>query len=548
LPLAALQLKLQRRKRQDRNDAMSTVADLLVRRLRDYGVGDVFGYPGGQLTPIYDALYREPALRHRLARHEQAAAFMADGYARSTGRPGVCLAVCGPGVFNAATPLSSAFTDSIPVLCISGQVPSNGLGLRSGYYHENAQLEACATLTKWRARVEQPDHIIARLDQAWAALTSGRPGPALLEIPVDVLRTEVSIDPWPPLTAAPKQFPRPEEVDGLAKLIAEWKRPLLMAGGGVVAAGAESLIAQLAERLGAPVFHTPNGKCALPSAHGLAAGLPWSRATSDASDMSSYLSPLFAAADGLLAVGCRFTQLSTASWALKPPASLAQIDIDPAEIGRHYPVTVGVVADAAVALQTLLAALPSGRRQPWTALPTRERWYLPGADILGAMRHILPSDGILVADVTRLAYILMAEFPLDQPRTFLHPAGAVAMGYGIPAALGAKAAFPQRKVVAVVGDGCFLMSGMELASAKQENRPIVVVLINDSCLTLIKATQERRYAGRTIAVDLHNPDFGQFARAFGVRYWLCEGERDFERCFRSALDCDEVALVELRLK
>jgi acetolactate synthase-1/2/3 large subunit len=173
---------------------------------------------------------------------------------------------------------------------------------------------------------------------------------------------------------------------------------------------------------------------------------------------------------------------------------------------------------------------------------------LPGADILAGMRRVLPADGILVADVTRLAYILMAEFALDHPRTFLHPAGAVAMGYGIPAALGAKAAFPGRKVVAVVGDGCFMMSGMELASAKQENLAIVVVLINDNCLTLIKATQERRYAGRYIAVDLHNPDFGQFAQAFGVRYWRSDGDADFERCFQAALDCDEVALVELRLK
>ncbi len=264
--------------------------------------------------------------------------------------------------------------------------------------------------------------------------------------------------------------------------------------------------------------------------------------------MSSYLSPLFAAADGMLAIGCRFTQLSTASWALRPPASLAQIDIDPAEIGRHYPVTLGVAADAALALNELLATLPAENRPPWAKPPPRERWYLPGADILAALRRVLPADGILVADVTRLAYILMAEFPLDHPRTFLHPAGAVAMGYGIPAALGAKVAFPGRKVIAVVGDGCFLMSGMELASAKQEGLPIVVVLINDNCLTLIKATQERRYAGRTIAVDLHNPDFGKFAEAFGVRYWLADGEKHFERCFRSALECDDVALVELRIK
>src|SRR4051794_33002925 len=155
-------------------DLPHTGADLLVRRLRDYGVRHVFGYPGGQLTPLYDAMYREPALRHRLARDEQAAAFMADGYARATGRPGVCLAVCGPGVFNAATALATSHTDSVPVLLLSGQVPTRGLGLRSGYYHENDQLSACTTFTKWRARVERPDQLLEVMDHAWAALTTGR--------------------------------------------------------------------------------------------------------------------------------------------------------------------------------------------------------------------------------------------------------------------------------------------------------------------------------------------------------------------------------------
>jgi acetolactate synthase-1/2/3 large subunit len=541
---------------------MPTVADLLVRRLNEYGVRDLFGYPGGQLTPIYDALYRAGSPRHRLARDEQAAAFMADGYARSTGRPGVCLAVCGPGVLNAATPLASAFTDSIPLLLISGQVPTKGLGLRSGYYHENDQLKACETFTKWQKRIERPEEAINVLDLAWHLTTAARPGPVLVEVPLDVLRAEVAMEPWPPpAQIEPLEHPRPhsKELQKLIEVVASWKRPLILAGGGVVASGAESLVVQLAERLGAPVFHTPNGKCAIPSSHPLAAGLTWSRATSDASDMGRFLSPLFAEADGLLAIGCRFSQLATASWALRPPASLAQIDINRAEIGRHYPVAAPVCGDAATILGIILgnwepertvglAKLPSESRPPWMTLTKPDRWFLPGADILGAMRRALPEDGIVVADVTRMAYILMAEFPLNHPRTFLHPAGAVAMGYGIPAALGAKAAFPERKVMAVVGDGCFMMSGMELATAKQEQLPIVVVLINDRCLTLIKATQQRRYAERYIAVDLHNPDFGQFAKAFGARYWLCEDETKFESCFQAALACDDVALVEVRIK
>jgi thiamine pyrophosphate-dependent acetolactate synthase large subunit-like protein len=523
-------------------------ADLLVRRLREHGVREVFGYPGGQLTPLYDALYREPAIRHFLARHEQAAAFMADGHARATGRPGVCLAVCGPGVFNAATPLSAAFTDSIPVLLLSGQVPAAGRGLRTGYYHENDQLSACATLTKARFRAECTDQLIPLLDAAWAALTSGRPGPVLYEIPLDVLRAEAPAEPWPalPPRAAPPA-PAANEVEALARLVSGWKRPLLLAGGGVLSANASPLLVRLAERLGSPVFHTAMGKGAFPASHPFAAGMPWYRATSDLTGMASFFSPLFAQADGLLALGCRFTQMATGSWTLPLPPSLAQIDVDPEEIGRHYPVQRGLVADLHVALDALLQTLPAGRREPWTEMPPRpEPWGLPGVDLAGCLRRVLPPDTILAADVTRLAYVLMTELPLEQPRTFLHPAGAVAMGYALPAALGAKAAWPRRPVVAIAGDGGFLMSGLELATAVQERLPVVVVLVNDNSLTLIRATQARRYAGRFIGVDLHNPDFGRFAAAFGVEYRRADDEDSFEAALRDTLAMGRPAVVEVR--
>jgi len=523
-------------------------ADLLVRRLVEHGVTQVFGYPGGQLTPVYDALARTPAVRHYLARHEQAAAFMADGYARATGRPGLCLAVCGPGVFNTATPLTTAFTDSTPLLVISGQVPSRGRGLRTGYYHENDQLSACATLTKARFHVERIEQLVPQLDEAWQALTTGRPGPVLFEVPLDILRAEVPIDTWPSLPAPPVP-PAPElrDSEALAHMVRGWQRPLLLAGGGVVSAGAEKELLQVAERLGAPVFHTAMGKAAFPGSHPLAAGLPWHQATSDLTGMESCFSPLFDQADGLLALGCRFTQLATGSWALRPPPSLAQIDIDRAEIGRHYPVQMGIQADVRLTLRGLLAQLPPGDRTPWTVPPPRPpHWRLPGVELLSVLRHVLPRDAILSVDVTRLGYILMADFPLDQLRTFLHPAGAVSMGFAIPAALGAKAAWPRRTVVAVVGDGGFLMSGMELATAVQESLPIVIVLVNDFSLTLIRSTQQRRYAERYIAVDLRNPDFGLFAQAFGVSFARADSDSAFEVALRAALEHEETTVIEVR--
>jgi acetolactate synthase-1/2/3 large subunit len=530
-------------------DQPLTGADLVVRRLRAHGVRQVFGYPGGQLTPLYDALHRDGTIRHILARDEQAAAFMADGFARVTGRPGVALAVCGPGVNNAVTPLATAFTDSIPFLLLSGQIPRAGVGLRSGYYHENDQRSLCATCTKATLRVEQWQEIAPQLDRAFHLMREGRPGPVLLEIPVDVQRQEAPASADPALPAPPVPVaPAPGYVKSLAEMLAAWKKPLILAGGGVVSAGAEAALRALAERLGAPVLHTAMGKCAIASDHPLAAGMPWRRATSDLSAMEKNFSPLFAEADGLLAVGCRFTQLTTGTWTLKPPACLVQIDVDAYELGHHYPVNLKVQGDARVILERLLALLPDEPRAPWAPpRPPPEPWQLPGIDLVTPLRRALPRDGILIADITRLAYVLMVEFPVYEPRTFLHPAGYVSMGYGIPAALGARAAFPGRPIVAVVGDGCFLMSGMELATAVQEKLPVVVVLINDGSLTLIKAIQQRRYQERYLGVDLLNPDFALLARAFGVQHQAVSDENAFESALRTALSREQTALLEVRL-
>jgi acetolactate synthase-1/2/3 large subunit len=226
---------------------------------------------------------------------------------------------------------------------------------------------------------------------------------------------------------------------------------------------------------------------------------------------------------------------------------LAQIDIDPEEIGRHYTVKLGVVADARETLRTLLAQLPPAPRPPWAKIPPHDPWLLAGMDLTGAVRRALPRDAVVVADVTQMAYRMLVEFPVYLPRTFLHPSAAVSMGYALPAALGAKAALPERTVVAVMGDGGFQMTAMELATAVQERLPVVVVLMNDNGLTLIKAIQRGKYAGRYLGVDLRNPDFGTFAQAFGVRYWAATTAEELERHLREAVATGEPGLVEMRL-
>jgi thiamine pyrophosphate-dependent acetolactate synthase large subunit-like protein len=307
----------------------------------------------------------------------------------------------------------------------------------------------------------------------------------------------------------------------------------------------EPLLLQLAERLHAPVFHSLMGKGAIPGDHPLCAGLPWHQATSDISNMKPFISTLFAEADGLLALGCRFSQVSTAGWKVPVPADLVQIDVDKSELGRHYPVSMGVHADVNQALRMLLGALPVEPRKAWAELPEQPKWRLPGIDLLEPMRRLLPRDAIVVADVTRLAYIMLAQFPVYEPRTFLHPAGFIPMGFGLPAALGAKAACPERTVVAVLGDGGFQMCALELASAMQEKLNVVVVLVNDNALSLIRSIQERKFNSRFLGTDLENPDFGQLTRAFGANHWRVDNDADFERALQAALAPERTGVVEV---
>jgi acetolactate synthase-1/2/3 large subunit len=522
-----------------------TVAAALVQQLAALGARHVFGYPGGQLTPIYDALIDEPRIRHFLARHEQAAGFMADGYARASGRAGVFLAVCGPGVYNAATALATSLTDSVPVLCISGQVPTKGAGLRSGYYHENEQEAAARSFCKAVVRAESPATAARMLCRAWEAATTGRPGPVLFEAPVDVLRAESheGLVAWAP---PPPPAPPVEEVERAVKLIRAWRRPLILAGGGVVASGAEGELEELASRLGAPIHHTANGKCAASGGHPLNVGLTWSEATSDLSGMGPFLSPLFEQADGLLAVGCRFTQLATGSWLLRPPP-IVQIDIDAAEVGRHYPVEAAVISDARLALREVLARLDGPAAPPWHQRPSHRPWLLEGMDVVGAIQRVLPADAVVCADVTRLAYQAMARLRLTGRRGLLHPAGSVAMGYALPAALGARVAFPSRPVLALCGDGGFQMSGLELGTMVQEGLPVVTLVVNDACLSLIKASQDRHYSGRHLGVDLRGPDYSRFADSYGTRSWSCRDEESLSSCLADAFRKGEGGLVELRL-
>src|SRR2546425_9289963 len=537
-----------------------TGGQLIVECLVQYGVEVIFGMPGAHTMPIYDALYRHPRIQHILVRHEESAALMADGYARATGKVGVCCVTTGPGVTNAATGLGVAHGDSIPVLLISSQVHSEAAKRRRGLFHAVDQLALTKPITKWNARADTAEQIPQVIAEAFRMLTNGRRGAGHVEVPLNILQQEVDV------RSSKFEVNSSESNSGLrtqnsefqraAKLLAEARRPLILAGGGVIAAEAWAELVEIAEVLQAPVLMSPMGQGVIPADHPLCGGVTFTWVTADLQNMEKSISPLSSMADAALAVGFRFSQLATINYTLPVPKSLVQIDVDSAEIGANYPVKVGIPSDAKTALRQLRDALLAeglrpGVRASWMPDSARPQKRIdvgpasrPPAD-WWELRQVLQRDAIVAADIARSGYALGGQFPVYEPRTFMHSASFIAMGHAFPAALGAKVAFPGRQVVSVSGDGCFMMTGQELATAVQHGINVVAIVINDRCLTGIAALQDVHYDGRRIAVRLVNPDFVRFAESFGALGLRVEQPKEFRPALRKALEAATPSLIEI---
>jgi acetolactate synthase-1/2/3 large subunit len=534
-----------------------TGGQLIIECLARHGVEVVFGIPGAHTMAIYDALHRHPKIKHILVRHEQSAALMADGYARATGKLGVCCVTTGPGVTNAATGLAVAHFDSIPVLIISSQVHSEAAQKRRGLFHAMDQLALTKPITKWNGRADHPNQIPQMMAEAIRVLTTGRRGAGHLEVPLDVLQQECSlaasgvelntVDDRTPFTNAAADIQR------AAHLMRNAVRPVIFAGGGVLAAEAWQELAEVAELLQAPVLTSPMGKGAIPADHPLYGGMTFTWVTADLQNMEKSISPLAGMADAALAVGFRFSQLATVNYTLPVPKILVQIDIDPNEIGGNYPVAVGIRSDAKSALRQLRDALKADGRTPssWMTESMRPQNQIdvgpasrPPVDWWD-LREALNHDAIVAADITRSGYALVGQFPVYQPRTFMHSASFIAMGHAFPAALGAKTAFPERQVVSVSGDGCFLMTGQELATAVQHSINVVAIVINDRCLTGIAALQDSHYGGRRTAVDLINPDFVHLAESFGAVGLRVRNPEEFTPALEKALRANKPVVIEI---
>jgi acetolactate synthase-1/2/3 large subunit len=526
-----------------------TGGEMVVEALRAEGVRHVFGIPGVHNLAVYDALLRQSAITHVLARHEQGAAFMADGYARASGRPGIVLVTTGPGATNALTPLVEAYASSIPVVVIMSDIASPLVGKDLGALHEVPnQIDCFRPVCRFAEAVTELRDIPAAIAGGFDLLRSGRPGPVAISIPNDLLaaRGDVPVRPGgggrPPCHVA--------EAAEAARRLRAAARPLIIAGGGVVAAGAEAELRTLARRLGAPVITTVMGRGSIserdPLWHGV---LPNKRATE----------PAIRAADVVFAVGCRFAHRSTQGLLLNlsfaPEQTLIHLDLDPAVIGRLFKPQLALVGDARDGLARILAALGDGPAKAgwdraWLAKlrGAASPLYTPAlAAFMDTLRGALPDDAIVVSDQTGVNYWMEWRLPVYGPRTFLYPIGSATLGYGLPAAIGAKIAQPGTPVVAVIGDGGLLFSLGELATAVKYRLPVVVVLMNDDRYGAIKWLQEKMFDGRWGEADLANPDFVALAHAFGARAERLPDVAALPAALAAALAAVGPTLLELRL-
>jgi acetolactate synthase-1/2/3 large subunit len=521
--------------------AAMTGADAILGQVLANGVDTIFGLPGGQLDHFFDSMYRSAErVRFVGSRHEQGAAYMAFGYAHSSGRPGVYTVVPGPGVLNTTAALSSAYATNAPVLCLTGQIPSTALGRGIGFLHELPdQLATMKSLTRWAERIMRPADAPAIVNEAFTRLNSGRRGPVSLEMPMDImgLEGEVALLGRAEVHSAP--VVDTDRIADAARLLAQARRPLIVIGGGAVDAADELL--ELATLLQAPVVAFRNGRGVISDRNYLSHVLP-----------AGY--ELWKTADVVIGIGSRMEQ-QLLHWKTTPGMSVIRIDIDADEFGRIEKPAVSVHADAREAIVALLAALRrtgsqhTSRKDELEALKLRIGREIdevqPQLAYLGAIRRALPDDGFFVDEITQVGYASWYGFPVYEPRHLVSCGYQGTLGYGYATALGVKVAHPDKAVVNIAGDGGFLFTSNELATAAQYNIALVTVLFNNSKFHNVQRQQKEWFGGRVIGSDLRNPDFVRYGESFGVRSLRVTSPDELEHAIRDALELDRPVLIEV---
>ncbi|MGH9374996.1 MAG: biosynthetic-type acetolactate synthase large subunit [Terriglobia bacterium] len=534
-----------------------TGSEILLESLKQEKVEVVFGLPGGAVLPLYDALY-SAGISHLLVRHEQAAAFAADGYARATGKVGVCLVTSGPGATNLMTGLASALMDSIPVVALTGQVPASLIG-KDGF-QEADTIGISLPVTKQSFAVSRAADIPTVIHRAFKTAISGRPGPVLVDLPKSVLM-EKAIPSYPAgddsQPRARSREWREEDIELAADMIAASGQAVFYIGGGVVHAEAWPEVLELAELTQIPVTTTLMGLGAFPSRHPLSLGMlgmHGSYATNTA----------VCDADLLMAVGARFDDRVTGrlnGFATK--ARKIHIDVDPSEINKNVRADLALVGDAREALQALLAALK--RRGASVSGPERRSWLariegwrrehplsydksapnLKPEYVIETIARHTDEDAIIAVDVGQHQMWAAQFYDFYQPRTWLSSSGLGAMGYGFPAAVGAQMAFPDRQVVALVGDGGFQMTLNDLATVAQYRVPVKIVILNNRSLGMVRQWQEIFFEKRYCDIDLNfSPDFAKLAESYGIRGWRVEHRHEVSGAVREMLSDREPCLID----
>ena len=492
--------------------ARMTTARAIVRSLVANGIDTVFGLPGVQLDALFNALHDErDRIRVIHPRHEQAAAYMALGYAQASAKIGAYIVVPGPGILNTTAALATAYGTCSPVLAMAGQLPSRAIGQGRGLLHEIPdQLAILRGLTKWATRIEHPTQAAAKMHGALHQLRSGVPRPVAIESPMDVLGQKADIGGIQEVPGEAPLAPDIGAIEDATKLMATAEHPVIVVGGGALHAG-ESLHA-VAEALQAPVIAHRMGRGILDDRHPLSVTQPAG-------------AQLWKRTDAVLAVGTRFEHYRTA-WGAAGLATV-RIDVDPAQMHRLGAPTVPILADSDTALRALASALGrvSGRRtsrhdeiEAVKDAAHSEMRAEAGAQIefLEALRTALPEDGIFVDEMTQMGYVAQSAFPVHAPRTFISSGYQGTLGAGFPTALGAQVACPDRAVLSINGDGGFMFNAQELSTAVQQGLGVVAVVFEDGAYGNVKRMQEDLYGGRVIASELHNPDFVKLAESFGA--------------------------------
>ncbi len=534
---------------------MKTGAKLLIEGLQREGVETIFGYPGGVVLPIYDELYDSP-LRHILVRHEQAAAHAADGYARASGRVGVCLATSGPGACNLVTGIATAYMDSIPIVAITGQVPTSLLG--NDAFQESDITGITMPVTKHNYLVKRASDLPRILQEAFYIAGTGRPGPVLIDIPKDVSTGTVETEPPRVETVSlrgyqPTYKGHQRQMDRAIEMLTLAERPLIYAGGGVILSNASEELVRFAEQMMIPITTTLMGLGAVPGDHPLNLGMLGMHGT-------EFANFAVTECDLLIAIGVRFDDRVTGKLdTFAPHAKIIHIDIDPAEIGKNKKVDVPIVGDVRNILGEMVIKLQkTGHYQTWHEkikgwkkkhpLRYKDDGKLRPQYILQQLSSLLESDDIIVSEVGQNQMWTAQYYSFRKPRTWITSGGLGTMGYGLPASMGVHYARPDRTVFDIAGDGSIQMNIQELGTIAQYKIPVKIAILNNQYLGMVRQWQELFYDRRYSFTELPSVDFVKIAQAYGIDGIRVESRDEVSSALKTAINTPGPFMLDFRIE